>query len=89
MKQEIWVYSAKQSPRLNYVLNFISTIWDIAFQVTSDIDEFTQIETAKINYSHQDLGGIQIQPQKLLVLLIIISLLQVSTALVFPQVPET
>lgn len=66
MKQEIWVYSAKQSPRLNYVLNFISTIWDIAFQVTSDIDEFTQIETAKINYSHQDLGGIQIQPQKLL-----------------------
>ncbi|MDG4950301.1 polysaccharide deacetylase family protein [Weeksellaceae bacterium KMM 9724] len=66
MKQEIWVYSAKQSPRLDYVLNFISKIWDISFKITSDIDEFTQIETAKINYSHQDLGGIQIQPQKLL-----------------------
>ncbi|MDG4945227.1 hypothetical protein NMK71_02270 [Weeksellaceae bacterium KMM 9713] len=66
MKQEIWVYSAKQSPRLDYVLNFISKIWGISFKITSDIDEFTQIKTAKINYSHQDIGGIQIQPQKLL-----------------------
>lgn len=66
MTKEIWVYSEKSSVRLNYVLNFISQVWEIQLHVCHELDQFKAIDKAKLNYSNLDLDVIQIIPHEIL-----------------------
>lgn len=66
MNQKILVFTENPSSRLNYVLNFISQIWEIDFQLCHEESVFNEDSNAKINYSNKNLDGFHIIPQGLL-----------------------
>jgi hypothetical protein len=51
------VYSHTTTPRLLYVLDFLSSYYGFPFTVTTSEQEYQSAEGAKINYTPQPLGG--------------------------------
>src|SRR5215471_4762667 len=63
------LYSLQASPRLNYIIDFLSTqVSGEPIVITSSIDEFKNADAIKINYSTTAIGEneIQISPHTLL-----------------------
>ncbi|MDO5656370.1 MAG: polysaccharide deacetylase family protein [Flavobacteriaceae bacterium] len=63
---KVLFYTSADSSRLRYVLDFISKLIGIHFVVSFDSLEFENANIPKINYSTENLGGIQIKPHGLL-----------------------
>lgn len=60
-------FTEKISPRLDYVLGYISNIWDVEMKMTNNWEEFIHSDLPKINYSPRDFENcVQILPHKLL-----------------------
>jgi hypothetical protein len=61
------VYSPQKSPRLRYILDLMLTrMLSLSYEITDERDVFEAATGAKINYSHETLGGMQIVPIGLL-----------------------
>lgn len=66
MKNQILIFSESSSPRLQYVLNFISEVLGAELKLVIDFSEFESYKGAKINYSKQEFHGISFVPHTLL-----------------------
>lgn len=62
------IYSHSITPRLQYVIDFISAYYNHAFILTVNREKYLASESTKINYSHESLseGEIYIHPHSLL-----------------------
>lgn len=61
------VYTPQKSPRLRYIAEVLfSRMLNLTMEITDEIERYKASDSAKINYSHEALEGLQIIPHGLL-----------------------